>query len=306
MSEENLQKVPEGEAQEGDSAPESHGPETIELRINKARNELTLVDPSTGHSVAIKAIIIEEDEEEDNNREEVKRLRRPLTPDEFREVFIKLNELGITWSADVPPLPRFKEGVERSETFTDEYLQIQRNYNRFPRELGALIVNELMGKPQSPALVGGDEDVQKKLAILREALPVNGSYRSEFFFKHAIKVPYFEDADWEVVVKAYERGVKDMPKIAYALLSLAFRKPVDPTLPIEEGSEQFKYSRPDFITVAANEYLLDKLIVQLVEAREALDKAQQKADTLEALAAEEETEEEAEEKPNEHSKRNMG
>jgi hypothetical protein len=277
VSQENQQ-----EAGQEIAAPEAKGEEIIQLKINRENNELSFVNPINGKLVTIKALIQEEEKPEEREKEEVK--TSPLSPEEFRTVLKNIDELGFTWSADILPVPRYKKGVESSRTFNPEYYKIQRKYPMFPRELAAVIIAALMGTKQDAALVGSEDDLKDKIAAIWTLL--TPEYRSEFFFKHAIKVPYFEDADWEVVIKTYERGVKDMPRIAYALLSLAFRRPVDPTLPIDQGSRE--YRKPEFVTVAANEYLLDKLIGLLVNAKEALEKAQQSAASLEEHTAEDE------------------
>lgn len=273
MSEEKEQETGEELA-----VPEQRAEESIQLKINKATNELTFTNPATGKTVTVRAIIEEGNEEEDDDDDENIK-EGPLSPEEFRTVLNALGELGVTWSADIPPIPRFKKGVEPGQSFSVEYLRIQRNYPNFPGELAGVVLAAVMGNRQQASLVGSEDILKEKVAILHETGLVTPEFRSEFFFKHAIKVPYFEDADWEIVIKAYERAVKPMPKSAYALLSLAFRKPADTTLPIDEAS--LEYRRPDFVTVAVNEYLLDKLITLLTEAREALGKAQRQADLFE-------------------------
>lgn len=63
-----------------------------------------------------------------------------------------------------------------------------------------------------------------------------------------------------------------MPKIAYALLSLILRNPVNTTLSLEEAANTHR--EPQFITVAVNESLLDQLMSRLIEIKAALEKAQ--------------------------------
>jgi hypothetical protein len=128
------------------------------------------------------------------------------------------------------------------------------------------------------------KELERKAAVIENLL--TQEYRSEFFFKYAIKVPYFEDIDWEVVVKAYERGTTIMPKIAYALLAITLRNPVDTTLSVEEGANEHR--EPEFITVAVNEQLVDLLTSRLIEIKAALEKAQQAADSLTEKAEEKE------------------
>lgn len=271
MSEEQEQKTEQELV-----APEQKGVELIQLKINKETNELTFINPDTGKQVTIQARIEEKEEEEEDIR------HSPISAEEFRTVLESLGEFGLTWSADIPPRPRFKKGVEPGQAFGIEYFKIQSKYPTFPRELGAVVMAAIMGSKQQAALVGSEDVLKEKVAILHDIGLITPEYRSEFFFKHAIKVPYFEDADWEIVIKAYERAVKPMPRSAYALLSLTFRKPLDTTLPIDEASDE--YIRPDFVTVAVNDYLLDKLIIQLTDAKKALGRAQQQAELLEELA----------------------
>jgi hypothetical protein len=269
----------EQETGQGLIVPEQRDEESIQLKINKTTNELTFINPATGKAVTVRAIVEEEKKDDDEEDEEDEDINEgPLSPEEFRTVLNALDELGVTWGADIPPIPRFKKGVEPGQSFGAEYFKIQRSYPNFPGELGGVILAAIMGSKQHPSLVGDEDVLKEKVAILNEVL-ITPEYRSEFFFKHAIKVPYFEDADWEIVIKAYERAVKPMPKSAYALLSLVFRKPADTTLPIDEAS--YEYRRPDFVTVAVNKYLLDKLINLLTEARTALGKAQRQADLFE-------------------------
>lgn len=255
MSEENIQKTPE-EKREQDG-------KSIELTINKATNEIIFRD-STGEIYIVQPKVIEPEIEDEPDRE-------PLTVDEFRFALEKLDALGITWTTDIPPHPVFKKGIKRSKSFRDEYHQLQKKYPQFPHELGAVIFNALLGSKQSPLIVGSEETLKEKAALINQVL-LTQEYRSEYFFKFAIKVPYFEEIDWEVVIKAYERGTRNMPKIAYSLLSLSLRDPIDTTLSLEEGANESRDVK--FITVAVNEHLIDRLIGRLTDAKNALEKAQ--------------------------------
>lgn len=272
MSEENLQKREETNV----TGPENQGVESFQIKVNKSTNEITFINPITGSAATIKATITEEGEDEaDEPTEQGK--REPLTPDEFQFVLRKLDELGVAWTTDVPPFPIFKEGFRADDRFREQYLQLQKQYPLFPRELSAAVLHHLLGNRQPVTLVGDETYLKQKAEIAQKAF-VTPQYRSEFFFKYAIKVPYFSDLDWEVVVKTYEKNVKHMPRLAYALLSLVFRDPVDPTLPIEEAASE--PSEPEFYTVAVNEQLLDKLIGLLNDAKAALRRAQKVAETL--------------------------
>jgi hypothetical protein len=233
------------------------GLEEIVLKINRATNELIFSDPKTGKETKIKAKFVEEEQEP------ALTLKAPLGLDEFREVLERLNKLGVTWNTDIPPTPVFKKGWERNEEFWKEYWNIQTQFPGFPTELADVVFQAFL-HPKS------DKEIDKKVELVSDLL--SQEYRAEFFFKYAVKVSYFEDIDWEVVVKAYEKGAEVMPKIAYALLSLILRNPLNTTLPLEEAANEHR--EPEFITVAVNETLIDKLIGRLTEVKTALERAQ--------------------------------
>lgn len=257
MSEHNLQTTPEGKVSEHQAEMDQF--DEFVVKVNRETNEIILKDPRTGKETPIRAKL----EGETESR------RQPLTVDQFRKAWEELEKLGITWTTDVPPLPTFREDFEQQPDFTERYRELEKRYPTFPRELGTVIMHKLMH-----ADVGGKVD--QKAEVIRDLL--TQKYRSEFFFKYAIKVPYFEDIDWEIVIKAFERACHGMPKIAYALLMLAFRNPVDTTLSVEDAANE--YREPEFITVAVNEDLIDNLIAKLSVVRTALAKAQGVADSL--------------------------
>jgi hypothetical protein len=241
---------------------------SLELTVNKKTNEITFKDPS-GKIFVIQPKIVEPEPKEEGKKE-------PLTPDEFRDVLLKLEEFGITWSTDIPPAPIIADAEKWTTSAQKEYFEIQKKYPRFPRELGSIIIYELLGHKQSVGLAGSESELEQKLEQVRPLL--TQEYRSEFFFKYAVKVPYLEQLDWEIVVKAYERGVSAMPKVAYALLQLAVRNPFDSTLSLERGAHKQRDLR--FITVTVNERLIDKLMSELAVVKSQLEKAQRSAISL--------------------------
>lgn len=239
--------------------PQASAPrDTMLVKVNRENGEVVFTDP-TGKEFALKL---------DQEETEAER-SKPLTPEEFKQVWDKLNELGITWTTDIPPAPKFKPDWKPTATFSKEYRELQERYPTFPRELSRVILHKLLHKPH-------EGKAEQKAGMISGLL--TQEYRSEFFFKYAIKVPYFEDIDWEVVIKAYERGAYRMPKIAYALLALTLREPVDTSLNVEDAAAE--YREPEFITVAVNEQLIDNLIDKLVTIKDALVKAQRAADSL--------------------------
>lgn len=215
-------------------------------------------------------------EVEESKTEAPVKKKGPLTAEKFREAWEQLRALGITWTTDVLPVPSFLEGYNRDAAFWKRYVELQKEFPGFPRELASVVMHGLVA-PQPGT------ELDEKVNIIRSDL-LTHDYRAEFFFKYATKVPYFDDLDWEVVIKAHERGVNAMPRIAYALLRLSFRTPNFRNVVNEDTDDD--YQEPDVLTVAANEELIDKIIEGLSEARRALDKTQKLAESLTDLAQE--------------------
>lgn len=254
MSENNLQITPEGKV--SDNQPDSEQFEEFVVKVNRETNEIVFKNPRTGKETTLKPKV----EDEKYN---------PLTVSEFSSVWQRLSKLGVTWTTEIPPVPKFIEGYERDAEFWKQYAEIQRDFPNFPREVGAAVMNALLG-PRP-----GEEQDEKAL-IIKDLL--THKYRSEFFFKYAVKVPYFEDIDWEVVIKAQERNVTRMPKIAYALLMLSFTDPVNVSMDLENAANEIR--EPEFMTVAVNEDAIDRLMEKLTTIREALIKTQKLAESL--------------------------
>lgn len=204
----------------------------------------------------------------DTQDNEMRATRGPLSADEFSSILQRIDALGLTWTGDVPPKIKQKSAESTEAYSNDEFQEIRRNYPGFPRELARVILYALTGEQGASSSLGNKDDLEKKITAVR-GLISNTEFRSEFFFKYAIKVPYFSEFDWEVVIKAFEKGVKDSPKIAYALLSLSFHPPVNPSVPFNVSER----SEPKKFTVAVDEKLVDKLIRDLSEVKYALQKS---------------------------------
>jgi HCaRG protein. len=235
--------------------------EYLEVTINKSANKLIFKDPETGKLVRIRAKVTDIEDEEDEDEEEEIKL---LTPDEFRTALQKVDALGLTWTADRIPGLRAKEGISDEVLLSDELNQIQAAYPYLPREIGALVFHILTGADLSEDLYGSKDDLEKKASVVHELI-LSNTYRSDFFFKHAIKVPYLTDIDWEVVFKVRERNIKVVPGIIYALLSLEFHNP-NVTLRASHRHETF--------TVAVNAPLVNSLIDTLTELKSQLEASQ--------------------------------
>lgn len=261
MSEEKPKDPAAEESSEALGLPLPMGNERVEVTLNRSKNELTIRDPNTGRVVTLSAIV-EEEEPEDRDEEE-----EPLTPEEFSGALQRLDALGLTWTADRSPRVKTKDGTPESVLLSDEYEQIQAAYPTLPRELRVVVPYALTRNRSFVAAglptVGGEEYLESKAEIVRERLETP-EYRSEFFFKQAIKIPYLETIDWEVVLKTHERNVETMPGAAYALLMLTLHN----TNPRISGLDEHQT-----ITVAANLHLVDKIIRLLLEVRVALEEA---------------------------------
>lgn len=268
MSEEK--QKPEGQDATEEGAAESKGIETLSLSVDRARNQILVRDESG--KVVLELQQPGQVQTAAPKPEVAPKEKTPLTADQFRSALEEMSKLGLTWTADFPPVPTFIDDDSRSLFSREEYSRLQQEYPRLPREITALLFHELVGTNVSESIVGTEEEVKGKVVVLNEKL-FTKQFRSDFFFKFATKVPYFETIDWEVVIKAYEKGVKKMPQTPYVLLNIIIRSPSDVTKPIWEAVEEER--EPEFITVAANEHLLETLIDTLVEAHQALGQAKQ-------------------------------
>lgn len=235
--------------------------ENVEVTINKATNEISLKDPATDRIITFKANVIEQEEEIEEEDEEV----FPLTPDEFRDALQSIDSLGLTWSAGRPLYVKAKSAVSEQNLYSEEFREIQHKYPSLPRELTAVVYYALTGRDTPESITGDRAGLELKASVVRE-LVATPAFRSEFFFKNAIKVPYIESIDWEVVIKTREKNVIHMPGTAYALLLLTFHN-TNPTI-----GEIDKHQN---ITAAVDIHLVNKLLRTLVEIKGALEETQE-------------------------------
>src|SRR5437867_3405664 len=84
-----------------------------------------------------------ESAEAKSNSPEEEAAHGPLTSDEFRSVLEQTDALGLTWSADIPPRIKPKNGEKRDILLSEEYAKIQQKYPSFPRELGLVMFHAL-------------------------------------------------------------------------------------------------------------------------------------------------------------------
>lgn len=232
---------------------------------SNAESDAIVHEPEIVSSTELLAI--EPDTDDDDDEE-----YRPLPADEFRSILQHIDRMGLTWTADFPPRVRFKDAESSNAFLVEEFAQVQKKYPEFPLELGYAIFYGITGDANAAHLLGDENQAREKVAAI---IPLISStdFRADFFFRYAIKVPYFSDIDWEITIKTRERGVQGMPGIAYALLSLVFERPGNPFVANEFGSSEA-------LTVAVNEHLIDKLIKSLNDARDALKSSQEIAHSI--------------------------
>lgn len=238
-----------------------------EIVFNKTTNEILLKD-SKGNAASLKATIIEQenDGEEDDDV--------PLTPEQFGAALRRVDELGLTWSADRVPRAKVKENIGEDVLLGDEFRKIQEEYPTLPLELGVAVSYALTGNKLLAFEVGGDEVLKEKAKIVTDIV-LSVDYRSEFFFKHALKVPYFSNIDWEVILKLREKNVKHSPGVSYALLTLLFH---------DENAEKNKHQS---LTVAVDTILVNKLIASLTQVKKGLEQGRRLSEVIHRKAEKE-------------------
>lgn len=241
--------------------------ETLEITINKATKEAILRNPKDNRIIKLKAnfsdAIEERLEEIEDDEDEI----LPLSPKDFEDGITRLNKLGLTFSVDL-----FPSIISKSEDLIDasEFEDIRSDYPTLPREVGLVAHNTLTGTRRGLELLGGLESFEEKSLIVKR-LVLTTEYEADFFFKHALKIPYFESIDWEVILKTHENGVKGAVSVPYALLMLTFHNtnPKFGELDVHQN-----------MTVAANRDLIDKMLATLTEVRAALEDSYKMRDIL--------------------------
>lgn len=193
----------------------------------------------------------------------------PLAPEEFEKALQEVDALGLTFTPELYPDVIAKRG--NSEVVDrDKIESLERKYPELPREVGLVIYNTLASQKIGLEIVGGLENFEKKSEIVKRLLITN-ELRDEFYFRNAIKVPYFESIDWEVVLKTHERGVNGTINVPYALLLLTFHN---------TNSRIGKLDEHQNVTVAVNQQLVDKLIDVLGKIKNSLEESEKLRDIL--------------------------
>ena len=261
---ENQKKDLVGKQGSTDLLEQLEAEETLEITLRKSSNEIVLKNPADGRIIKLKANIEDGFEEQLENLDEDD-IPPPLTPDQFESGLRRLDKLDLKFSVDLMPLILAKDESSPDLIGVNEFEELQAEYPNLPREVGLVVHNTLTGRKDALDILGGLENFLKKSALVKE-LVITNEYKSEFFFKHALKVPYFESIDWEVVVKTHEKGVEGIVSIPYALLML--------TLHDTNHRSSSKSLLHQNITVAVNLDLIAKLLGTLTKVKAALEESE--------------------------------
>src|SRR6266540_1575651 len=194
----------------------------------------------------------------------------PMTPEEFEKALSEINALGLKWTADRTPAVKLKTGESEDVLISEAFEKLQRQYPHLPFEVYLATSRFLTGSSAFGHVAGGEENLKRKAEIAGRII-VDIEYRTEFFFRAAIKVPYLRDIDWEVVSKLYERGVTGSPNITYGLLALSLQDPFN----TGKGRPPVRH-----LTVAVDEKLVSNLLEVLTEVKSRLVSARHQTDTL--------------------------
>lgn len=194
----------------------------------------------------------------------------PMTPEEFEKALSEVDALGLTWTADRSPVVKPKTKESESALISERFDELQERYPHLPFEVFLATSRYLTGTEVFSQVAGGEASLERKAEIAARFI-IDHKYRTEFFFRAAIKVPYLQEIDWEVVTKLYERGVKDKVNIAYGLLALSLQDPFN----TGRGRPPARH-----VTVAVDEALVDKILAILTELKSKLISARQDTETL--------------------------
>ena len=194
----------------------------------------------------------------------------PMTPEEFERALSEVDALGLTWTADRSPTIKPKTAESESALISGRFEEVQDRYPHLPFEVFLATSHYLTGTEVFAQVAGGEESLKRKAEIAARLI-IDHDYRTEFFFRAAIKVPYLKDVDWEVVTKLYERGVKDKVNISYGLLALSLQDPFN----AGKGRPPIRH-----FTVAVDEKLMDHLLNVLTGLRSRLVDARKETEAL--------------------------
>ncbi len=226
--------------------------ETLEITIHRDTNEIVLRNPKDDKVVRMRATV-----EESHPSDEAEKPIAPLTPEQFHDGISRLTKLGFAFSPDLrPEVVRKTDAPDPVDDVA--YRKLQEDYPSLPYEAGLVIYQTLTGGNKESELLGGAESLKEKSKIATEFL-IDENFKADFFFRHALKIPFLESIDWEVVIKTHERGVPGPIAVPYSIVTM-----------VMHDSNANRGNEHQNITVALNANLVDKLLARLTEIRTAL------------------------------------
>ncbi|WP_428269371.1 hypothetical protein [Haliangium sp.] len=171
---------------------------------------------------------------------------------EFVEALEQLHEAGWSFDESIPArLVRVSE-APATQSEVDALVALQERYPALPRETTDVIWAVLTGV-QASADNAPKHDAVRRLILTEDV-------RERFYLKHCGKVPRYASIDWEVVLKAAERGHNRTPAFPYALATLD-------TIADVHGQHEHKT-----LTFALGRKGLERLIEELTELKSHLDR----------------------------------
>ena len=143
----------------------------------------------------------------------------PTTPEEFGTALGQLHELGWTFDESYPArVQRVASAPPTSEELA-ELDEIQERHPYLPLEVAEITWSMLTGNDPDATLVGNAAGLAAKRDAAQHFV-LTAAARERFYLRHCSKVSRFSGMDWEVVIKAAERGHKASPSFVYALATL--------------------------------------------------------------------------------------
>lgn len=137
--------------------------------------------------------------------------------EDFHDALRSIHEAG--WTFDESARLYRRTSAPASSAQVAILAELQERYPDLPREVGEVTWSALTGNKPDAEIVGPDEHGSAKQKIVQQ-LVITEEFRERFYLRYCGKVPRFREVDWEIVIKAVERGHRTAPDYPYALLTL--------------------------------------------------------------------------------------
>jgi hypothetical protein len=186
----------------------------------------------------------------------------PISPAQFKEALEALRHAG--WTFDESARLRLLEDVPEGAEDRQVLDELRTRYPYLPREVAELLLSHLTGNKADQAIVGPAEYLRQKQEVVQR-LVVTEELRERFYLRHCGKVPRYKAIDWEVVIKAVERGHKGAPNYPYALVTL------------DAVAEVHGHHEHKTLTFSIGLHGLRGLITELTELQQHLEEIRQSA-----------------------------